>query len=252
MDDPLAESDKAYAEQLRTQCLEWLSACAATGKQYWEKVGFHTVIFALELKLLAPELEPSSIAYVKDYIWSCFPNDRHAARLSAPHVRGSSFLTPFFAHFAFPPLIMRGEMDFVLSQYRKCWGWALGSDRTTWLEVFDTGWSHCHHWSGCPTWQLSQFVLGLRQRFDRAKGSFDFNFSPGNLSHASGRIPLPTSGYVDVAWHRTNDGYHFHASSADLINLRLSGDLERLNANQQWRNSWSFDFDIRESEVVKL
>ena len=29
-------------------------------------------------------------------------------------------------------------MEFVIVEYRQCWGWAMGDERTTWLEVFDT------------------------------------------------------------------------------------------------------------------
>ena len=50
-------------------------------------------------------------------------------------------------------LFESGEADFVLDQYRACWGWALGEGRTTWVEVFDTRWTHCHQWAGAPTWQ---------------------------------------------------------------------------------------------------
>ena len=63
--------------------------------------------------------------------------------------------------------------------------------RTTWVEVFDTRWSHCHQWSGAPTWQLSRYVLGLDPRFDRAINSFDLILHPGSLQQANGRIPLP-------------------------------------------------------------
>jgi hypothetical protein len=168
-------------------------------------------------------------------------------RLTSPQVRGA-FFTPFFGHFALVPLILRGEMDFALTQYRICWGWALGSQRTTWLEVFDTGWSHCHHWSGCPTWQLSQFVLGLRHRFDREEGSFDFTLLPGSLRQASGRMPLPTSGYVDIKWYRRKEKIYYEATSTKPIHIRFSGHLAELNAAQGWRKYWSFQID---SEYLK-
>jgi hypothetical protein len=108
-----------------------------------------------------------------------------------------------------PALIARGEMDFVLDQYRKCWGWMLEDDRTTWVEVFDTRWSHCHQWAGCPTWQLTRYALGLTPRFDLGPNCFEWTLNPGSLSHASGRVPIPgkTDGAtIGVEWRVAPDG----------------------------------------------
>ena len=60
-------------------------------------------------------------------------------------------VTPYFAHYAFPLLIENINLDLALDQYRTCWGWALGGGRTTWVEVFDTRWTHCHQWAECPS-----------------------------------------------------------------------------------------------------
>ena len=88
-------------------------------------------------------------------------------------------------------------MDFVLDQYRKCWGWILSEGRTTLLEVFDTRWSHCHQWSACPTWQLSRYGLGLHPRFDWGADHFDLAVHsadelrrPGSVA-AVRSIPFP-------------------------------------------------------------
>ncbi len=85
-------------------------------------------------------------------------------------------ITPFFSHFALPVLWEYDEGEFVLDQYRSCWGWALDQGLTTWPEVFDLRWSHCHQWSGCPTWQLTRYVLGISPRRDL--GAFIFDFAP--------------------------------------------------------------------------
>ena len=37
---------------------------------------------------------------------------------------------------------------------------------STWLEVFDNRWEVVHSWGGCPTWQMSKFLLGLCPRAD--------------------------------------------------------------------------------------
>lgn len=59
----------------------------------------------------------------------------------------------------------------------------------TWLEVFDPRWSHCHEWSGCPTWQLSVYVLGLRRRFDIETNCFAYSAADTGIRDAEGAIP---------------------------------------------------------------
>ncbi|MCX5769336.1 MAG: hypothetical protein NTZ09_03560, partial [Candidatus Hydrogenedentes bacterium] len=71
-------------------------------------------------------------------------------------------------------------------------------------EVFDTRWSHCHQWAGCPTWQLSRYALGLQPRFDIAPDHYKFNLLPGRLEEASGAIPTPDGGTIAVRWHRVD------------------------------------------------
>ena len=115
-------------------------------------------------------------------------------------------------------------MEFVLDQYRRCWGWALGDGRTTWLEVFDTRWSHCHQWSGCPTWQLSRYVLGLQPRYDLGQGHYALTINPGSLSRAEGKLPLPDGqGVMDVKWTREADGVHYQLQTPSPIFLHVDG-----------------------------
>ncbi len=95
-------------------------------------------------------------------------------------------------------------MAFALDQYRACWGWMLDGGYTTWLEVFDTRWSHCHQWAGCPTWQLSRYALGLRTRFDLGDNHFEFCLHPGALEWARGKLPTP-NGPVEIEWKRNGE-----------------------------------------------
>jgi alpha-L-rhamnosidase len=148
--------------------------------------------------------------------------DRAAPRLSDPGTTSTRLFTPYFAHFTMPELIARGEMDYVLDVYRKAWGWALEDGRTTWLEVFDTRWSHCHQWAGCPTWQLSRFVLGLDPRFDRAPLSYALHLQPGTLPSAKGCIPLPDGqGVIQVHWTRGPNGVEYGLETPVPIVLHL-------------------------------
>ena len=116
----------------------------------WGNVGYHCGALALLAGFVPADQRHACIEMIEKHLLTCFPNDPNGPRLSDPGQAGDRFMTPYFCHFAFDALLQNGETDFVLSQYRKCWGWALDQGVTTWLEVFDTRWSHCHDWSGCP------------------------------------------------------------------------------------------------------
>lgn len=121
-----------------------------------------------------------------------------------------------------PLFIERGRMDFVLDQYRKCWGgYMLANGRTTWIEVFDTRWSHCHQWSGCPTWQLSRYLLGLHPRLDLGDAVFDFRLETGLLGQASGRLPHPQGGWIKISWKTEAAGAVFRITTPQPLQLRL-------------------------------
>lgn len=179
----------------------------------WDRIGYHRTVLGLKAGLVPDAHKQAAIASMKKHILSCFPNDPAAPRLSDPAANNPRLITPYFSHYAFPVLFENGEADFALDQYRKCWGWALGGGRTTWVEVFDTRWTHCHQWAGAPTWQLSRYVLGLDPRFDRKANSFDLILSPGSLGQAAGRIPLPSGESVAVDWKK-RDGQIFYTVTA--------------------------------------
>ena len=169
----------------------------------WEAVGFQRAALGIRLGILRPFEVRAALDFMKRQMLRCFPNDPTAPRQSDPGMANTRLITPYFAHYSLPPLIENGEMDFVLDQFRTCWGYALSLGITTSLEVFDTRWSQCHQWAACPTWQLSRYVLGLHPRFDLGENHFDFKLIPGSLGRASGTIPLPgDAGLVRASWHK--------------------------------------------------
>ena len=185
----------------------------------WEAMGYHAVVLCLGMGLIPPDREAEAVAFVKRHMLDCFPNNPDAPRNSDPMLSEPRLITPFFGHFAMPVLIERGEMDFVLGQYRKCWGaYMLAEGRTTWIEVFDPRWSHCHNWAGCPTWQLSAYGLGLWHRFDLGRHHYAFSLRPGALAWARGRVPAQdAAGPVEVSWRRENGGITYRIRPAETI-----------------------------------
>ena len=192
----------------------------------FEKIGYHRTVLGIIAGFIPAEQQKDAVKYLKKHILNCFPNNAAAPRLSDPGANNPQLITPYFAHYAFQILIENGEIDFVLDQYRKCWGWALEDGRTTWVEVFDTRWTHSHQWAGCPTWQLSRFVLGLTPRFDLGVNRFDLNLHTGSLDQAEGDIPLPGNQLVHVKWEKKGDriNYEILTSEAITINIPATSD----------------------------
>ncbi|MCF7864735.1 MAG: hypothetical protein K9L89_08100 [Kiritimatiellales bacterium] len=189
----------------------------------WEKIGYHSAALALGSGLLDREdSRAACVEYIKNHILSCFPNSSTAPRLYDPTVEESQLITPFFAHHVFPALIEAGEMEFVLEQFRICWGWALEEGLTTWPEVFDKRWSHCHQWSGCPTWILSRYVLGLHPRFDLGENHYMLQLETGGLDSAEGTIPVAYgSDTISISWNRTAEGIHYRFKTSKPIWLHV-------------------------------
>jgi alpha-L-rhamnosidase len=198
-----------YAElQNRVQGIVqgWIDQSLTGSGDRWQRIGYHRAVLGLRLGLFPADVEPACVDFIKSHMLRCFPNDASAPRNADPTKQESRLITPYFAHYAFPELLKRSEATFVFDQYRTCWGWALEDDRTTWVEVFDTRWSHCHQWAGCPTWQLSRYALGLHPRFDRGRYYYDFFFTPGDLQEASGFIPISGLDQVlEVQWQRQSE-----------------------------------------------
>ncbi len=187
-------------------------------KESWNKIGYHAVVLAFRNGFIQGEKRAAAIRFLKTHIMACFPNNAAAPRLSNPGVQSHQLITPYFSYYAFPPLIESGAMDFVLDQYRTCWGWALDQGLTTQPEVFDLNWSHCHAWAASPTAQLSHYLLGLRACYARGRRHFDLRLIPGSLKWAAGKAPLLfEDDTVTVDWRRQADGqfaYHLHAPQA--------------------------------------
>jgi alpha-L-rhamnosidase len=195
-------------------------AALSSGPDGAQKLGYHTNALALRLGLVDPNFEKDCVTVVKKHILNCFPNNPDAPRLSDPAVTSRQLITPYFSHFAFPPLIERGEMDFVLDQYRKCWGWMIDQGATTCFEVFDPRWSHCHQWSGCPTWQMSRYLLGLHPRMDLGEDHYVLRMWSGSLKQVSGVVPS-RKGAINVQWARDAENIAVQIKSAHPIYVHV-------------------------------
>jgi alpha-L-rhamnosidase len=236
----LNHHDNSMVAQLEVQLAEALKKVLAIKLLVGiETLGYHGCVLALISDMVPQSKRREGINFVKNHIMNCFPNNPSAPRLSEPSANNKQLITPYFAHYAFDLLIKEGEMLFVLEQYRKCWGWMLGQQTGTWLEVFDPRWSHCHQWAGCPTWQLSRYGLGLHPRFDREKDSYDFCLSPGDLQEVRGQLPTAqANAFIQIKWDRMGDHIEYELNTPKRIKITKFPGIEgELIVESTWKST---------------
>jgi len=101
---------------------------------------------------------------------------------------------------------------------------------TTWWEVFDDRWSHCHYWSGAPTWQLSRYGLGLHPTLTANGSKVELRINSFGLQNLRGRIHLPLTGWVDVEWKMIGDGrMSYSLRNEKPMILSVKGALQSLS-----------------------
>ncbi len=220
-DQTAAEADQLRADRVVAIVTQWMSQQLARSGG-WRNVGYHRAALALHAGLVPPAQVQDCVRMIERHLLACFPNNPNGPRLSDPGMQNPQVMTPYFSHWAMAALLEHGEADFVLKQYRQCWGWALSFGDRTWLEVFDTRWSHCHEWSGCPTWQLSRFVLGVRARFDEGPNVVEFHPVVCQLNWASGAIPV-RGGLLKVMWRRLGKGLTVRFEADTPVRVHFGG-----------------------------
>ena len=237
---------KELADRLARIVSEYYESCRKDEGYDWTGIGYHRTVMGIRDGFIDRKYLPSAIRYIKDHIAGCFPNNPDAPVMCYPGMNDARLISPYFAHQSFPVLIDCGEMDFVLDQYRSCWGWMLSQGVTTWLEVFDNRLSNCHQWSGCPTWQLSRYGLGLHHRADLGKHNFDFVLHPGDLEWAKGRIPLENDNHIDVNWRRVGNRIEYNINPTCEVVLHIPEDIKcRLSGKVKIKGARSFTLEIQ-------
>ncbi len=208
----------------------------------WCEIGYHSTVLALKNKLIPKKNIDKAVIFIKRHILSCFPNNPDAPRQTDPAVSDRQLITPYFSYFTFPVLINHGEINFVLNQIEKCWGWFINNGLTTIAEVFDLNWSHCHVWSAYPTPLLSKYCLGIIPRYDLGNNHFTFSPYPGNLNFAKGKFPINgTSEVIEVKWERNEEGLNCELKSEIPVFIHViknNKEIEIINL----KNKISFNY----------
>ena len=165
-----------------------------------------------------------------DSIRAGFPYNRNAKRLRDPLKFVEGVITPYFSNYSMSVLINAGHGEQATDFWLTNWGWMLEKGATTWWEVFDDRWSHCHYWSGAPTWQLSRFGLGLHPQLSLDGSSVELRVSDFGLPTMKGRIHIPIAGWVDVEWeHKSADEITYSVECSKAFALFIKGEKSQLS-----------------------
>lgn len=225
----------------------WLDGHRAkAGDGFWKAIGYHATVLALRAGFFEGDEERQAVEAIKAHMMDCFPNNPGAPRLHNPQTNDRRLITPYFAFYAFPPLVERGEMDFVLDQIRTCWGWAMEEGRTTMVEVFATKWTHCHVWACSPSWVLTRHVLGAWPWMLGDRPAMRIAPRVGRtLAGARGRVPIPKAGgaCVDIEWRRNGGVVEYTLRTPFAVDLLLPD-----GASETIDGAWKASFP--EDEVV--
>lgn len=177
---------------------------------------FHEIILGLKTNAFGESEKETAINTAIAFIEQSYPMNDNAEdigifmsdpkRSPFPFVSNPNTITPYFLNFALPILFEMGAAEAAVKVIKKCWGWALDQNLTTWPEFFSLRGSHCHQWSGCPTWLLSRYALGIRPRYDLGKHYFELTSPTVSLKQIEGTWPLGDCKSLRVEWSQENDG----------------------------------------------
>lgn len=124
-------------------------------------------------------------------------------QLTDPRAREVSV---YFQTYALSALLRHGRVETALDIIRACWGPWLADGLTTWPEFWGDAplGTHCHAWSGAPTFALSRALLGVAPL---EPGGARVRIAPrtGGLRWVAGALPTP-HGLLEVQWRRETNG----------------------------------------------
>jgi alpha-L-rhamnosidase len=122
--------------------------------------------------------------------------------------------SPFMSFFFYEALAKLGRLDIMVADMRKSYGFMIDNGATTCWEMYP--WSghntnpkmltrsHCHAWSAGPAYFLGAYVLGV-QGLTAGWSKVEIAPHPCGLESASGSVPLPHEGRIDVSWRVTGE-----------------------------------------------
>ncbi|WP_397386221.1 family 78 glycoside hydrolase catalytic domain [Paenibacillus sp. VCA1] len=117
--------------------------------------------------------------------------------------------SPFMSFFYYEALARMGRLDVMLNDIRESYGIMIENGATACWEMYP--WSglfedprmltrsHCHAWSAGPAYFLGAYILGV-QGASPGWAKIKVAPHPCGLKRASGSVPHPDGGRIDVSW----------------------------------------------------
>lgn len=165
----------------------------------------------------------AAISHIVDRLETGFPINETAPRLRDPTTPVRTAVTPYFTNYSFPHLLDEGLGELVRKYWSIAWGWMLERGATTWWEVFDDRWSRAHAWSGAPTWQLTQYVLGLRPVLTQGGTQWALRVNTLGLPWAKGTVPMGRGEVAKIKWSASPAGLEYSIGIERPIVLSVRG-----------------------------
>lgn len=117
--------------------------------------------------------------------------------------------SPFMSFFYYEALARMGRLDVMVDDMRASYGIMIENGATACWEMYPwSGFykdpriltrSHCHAWSAGPAYFLGAYILGV-QGANPGWSTVRVAPQPCGLERASGSVPLPDGGRIDVSW----------------------------------------------------
>ncbi|MDF2924170.1 MAG: alpha-L-rhamnosidase [Paenibacillaceae bacterium] len=157
------------------------------------------------------------------YLCDIAPDNRRSRLeeyLAAPPADFVAIGSPFMSFFHYEALMKLGRSDLMLGDMRVRYGQMVNQQATTCWEMYpkplekrshpeEMTRSHCHAWSAGPAYFLGTAVLGVRG-LDAGWTKVLVEPQVVDLSWATGTVPLPGHGRIDVAWQADKETGHIH------------------------------------------
>lgn len=152
-------------------------------------------------ELAPPEVRPRVLTYLK----RCLRENASVKRVGG---KASAFaVSSYFSFYTLTALAEAGEWPAALEAIRDNWSAYVEAGSSTVWEYFSDDASLCHAWSGCPTYLLSRYALGVS--FPEPGDLSRVRVKPDvrGLSFAEGVVPHPGgAGPIWVSWERIGSG----------------------------------------------
>lgn len=139
--------------------------------------------------------------------------------------------SPFMSFFYYEVLAELGRSDVLVNDIRLQYGRMLDHGATTCWEMYPSydenransdmlTRSHCHAWSAAPGYFLGREILGVRP-LDAGWRKVQIAPEPAGLRWASGAVPLPGQGEINVSWSLNEDKMQLSVTAPEGIELDI-------------------------------